>query len=368
MSVPGSQEICRPLLEIFKDEKPLNFVISEFVESAAEKLDVKIDELSAAEKTAFRNNVNDAVSYLLKNKLLSHPSKTTYLITRAGLENLGEIPEESEPLQDFESDEGFLGTDNENENENNETEIKTESENEDLTMNENAEQELLETTEELNEIEETEPDITGFENDEGEIEDEANEAGEADEAKTKPEETAVEPAKDLSQNLSIEEMLEKYNDTLAGNVAERIEALNQDNFCMLVMDLLSKMGYRAFQNARYTNEAEGSDLIQGIILENKAGMNPIYIHAKKLSRSKTVSKSEMLDFVNAISDKGGKGMFITVGKFSESAENAAKDEGIMLVDGEKLAGLMISNNFCVSTERTFEVKAIDDESFSEYEN
>ena len=87
MPVPGSQEIRRPLLEIFK------VVINEFVEKAAEKLNVQIDELSAIEKTAFKNNVNDAVSYLLKNKLLSNPSKTTYLITRAGIESLAETSE-----------------------------------------------------------------------------------------------------------------------------------------------------------------------------------------------------------------------------------------------------------------------------------
>ena len=419
MPVPGSQEIRRPLLDIFKDEKPHNFVINEFVDTAAEKLGVQTDELSAIEKTAFKNNVNDAVSYLLKNKLLSHPSKATYLITRTGLEALGEdgedsaaseaetpqetaveesgaeipagldeaaeeisqdpepeiekeeLPEETaqeeteENGNESESDDVFFdeaADDNESENNN-----ENESGNEDLTMNENeAGQELLEATEEIEEPagadeEAEEPDLTGLENDE-EDDDEAKA-----ETETEFEEAGVESAQDLSRNPSIEEMLEKYNEKLAGSVEDRIESLNQDNFCMLVMDLLSKMGYRAFQNARYTSEAEGSDLIQGIILENKAGMNPIYIHAKKLSRSKTVSKSEMLDFVNAIADKGGKGMFVTVGKFSKSAEDAAKDEGIMLVDGEKLAGLMIANNFCVNTERTFEVKALDDESFGEYE-
>lgn len=414
MPVPGSQEIHRPLLELFKDEKPHNFVINEFVDIAAEKLNVQTDELSALEKTAFRNNVNDAVNYLLKSKLLSNPSKKTYLITRAGIESLAgtselvngievsteitaeqeaipetsdseipfelekheeETPEEftqesepeiqEEPIQELEpetemesgqseepeNDDVFFETGSESNNEN-----KTESENEDLIMNENeTEQEILGANEDQVEAQE-EPDVIGLnynDEDDGNAEEELSEE---------------EAEKESEQDLSIEDLIEQYNVRLANSVADRIESINQDNFCMLVMDLLSKMGYRAFQNARYTNEAEGSDLIQGIILENKAGMNPIYVHSHKMSRSKNVSKSEMLDFVNALSDKGGKGMFVTVGKFSKSAEDVAKDEGIMLVDGEKLAGLMIANNFCVSTERTFEVKALDDESFSEYEN
>lgn len=168
--------------------------------------------------------------------------------------------------------------------------------------------------------------------------------------------------------MSLEDIFTHYNENLAESVLERLENLHQDNFCALVMDLLSKMDYRVFQTARYTNDVEGTDLIQGIILENKPGMNPIYIHARKLSSSKTVSKANMLDFVNALSDKGGKGMFVTTGKFSSSAEEVAKDEGIMLVDGKKLAGLMITYNFCINTERVFELKAIDSETFDEYDS
>ena len=75
----------------------------------------------------------------------------------------------------------------------------------------------------------------------------------------------------------------------------------------------------------------------------------------------------MQDFIDALSDKGGKGIFATTANFSEQAAITANDERIMLIDGTKLAGLMISHNFCVNVEKVFEVKAIDLESFSEYE-
>ena len=75
----------------------------------------------------------------------------------------------------------------------------------------------------------------------------------------------------------------------------------------------------------------------------------------------------MLDFISVLSNRGGKGMFVTAGKFAKSAEEVANDEGIMLVDGKKLASLMISNNFCVNTEKVFELKSFDPEIFGDYE-
>ena len=533
MPVPSTQEINKPLLEIFKDEAPHNFVINELLELIAGKLDAELEEMSSTEKTAFKNNINDAIKYLLKKKLLSHPSKTTYLITRTGAEvladdpdfisedyfksktkeeviakpeKLPEIIEETEAkeidapaeledtedtdeveedfvdipvgleeqdeqeIENFESEEDFNeefqeiepeiqedsqqedqeeqedaetfnepfesepvknlqeelpqeqenvepepeldqqqqeSTDdvlfeNETENEDggnplavennepediaaneienepeepeeisgvNETENENEitNENEVLDMNES---ELEGTNETLDDVELQDQDEEEIQEpeDNDEVEEEELEEDETEEIEEI--ENEDDDADETSENSpsEIEELVKQYNDKLSENVLEQVESLHQDNFCMLVMDLLSKMGYRVFQTARYTNEAEGSDLIQGIILENKAGMNPIYIHAKKLSSSKTVSKANMLDFVNALSDKGGKGMFVTTGKFSAPADKAAKDEGIMLVDGKKLSSLMIANNFCVNTERIFELKSFDLESFSEYED
>ena len=542
MPVPGTQEIRKPLLEIFKDEAPHNFVINELLELIAGKINAELEEMSSTEKTAFKNNINDAINYLLKNKLLRHPSKTTYLISKTGSEILAEDPEliddaylkkfkavsadkqivkaptsapepeiieeeqaptpesseETDELEDVgdveeieeeieETDEDFdipVGLDEDNEQEEQESEETEDVLEENTTLaDEESEKNIEEVTgleeqevpedienieeephatenldteeteipeesgdidesiqetepefeevaepeqdqeqssgpetemsdddgidaedfDEVENVEETDADVEEIEDNneiESEIEEEteiesenenedikmnepeldatleaAEEASQEEIEEIEVEETededeeSEEPsgtAQDFS-DLNIEDLVQQYNEKLADGVLTRIESFHQDNFCMLVMDLLSKMGYRVFQTARYTNEAEGSDLIQGIILENKPGMNPIYIQARKLSSSKTVSKADMLDFVNALSDKGGKGMFVTVGNFSKSAEDVARDEGIMLVDGKKLAGLMISNNFCVNTEKVFELKAIDLESFDEYE-
>ena len=166
---------------------------------------------------------------------------------------------------------------------------------------------------------------------------------------------------------SLESVLDKFNEELANEVLRKTAAIPSDKFEMLVIDLLSKMGYRAFQNARYTTEVSGDDCIHGVILENEPGLSPIYIQARKLSPVKKVSKNDIQAFVKAIADKGGKGLFATTASFSAQAVNYARSERIMLIDGSRLANLMITNNFCISVEKVFEIKSIDTESFGEYE-
>ncbi len=452
MPVPSTQEILRPLLEIFKDETPHNLVMNDLLELIADKLKAELD--NSTEKMVFKNNVTEAIEYLKKKELLTQPAKATYMITRTGVEFLDSLPEEQEQEpnsgEDIEDDipVGFdepevTSLENpkkeelvENEaapDEDGEINVPVEepepdeSENVSIINNEieAVETQTAENTAEIppdldenddgidledpddfddfneNEVENVErieAEENEFENEneiapelETELEtetkdedlDEMNNTTELDTAantvnEENPQEFDTAPnlespkqaaPQNSSENLSLDEMFTQYNENLAESLLERVENLHPNNFCMLVMDLLSKMDYRVFQTARYTNDVEGTDLIQGIIIENRPGMNPIYIHARKLSSSsKTISKANMLDFVNALADRGGKGMFVTTGKFSESAQEAARDEGIILVDGIQLASLMIQYNFCVNTERTFYLKTIDSETFDEYDS
>ena len=165
---------------------------------------------------------------------------------------------------------------------------------------------------------------------------------------------------------TIDDVIARHNSELADELLMKVAGLPSDRFEMLVIDLLSKMGYFAFQTARYTTESSGSDLIHGVILDNKTGAN-IYIQARKLSPGRTVGKADIQDFVDELADKGGKGLYATTASFSENAKILAADERLMLIDGEKLANLMIANNFCVNVEKVYEIKALDTESFSEYE-
>ena len=384
MPVPDALDIRKPLLEVFRDEAPHSFSINEIIEMVAASMGENLEEMSSTEKTALRNNINEAKSYLRNKKLLSHPSRNTYMITRAGADLLATNPEfidddcfnkpepEPEPVAEIPVDfaeQEFLDAPEEvvpEVVESGEIEEPVEEEAEEFFDSDDP----IDTEEELAELNEPEP-LPEMDTEIAE-EPEPPQPVEPEPVHVpEPEPTPApepQPVKNSESLGDIEEVLANFKERLAEQVLEKVAAINQDMFCALVMDLLSKMGYRAFQNARYTNEAEGSDLIHGVILENKAGMTPIYIQARKLSPSKTVGKSDMLEFVDALADKGGKGMFATTGSFSEQAEICAHDERIMLLDGKKLASLMIANNFCVNTEKIFELKAIDTDSFGEYEN
>ena len=380
MPVPDALDIRKPLLEVFRDEAPHSFSINEIIEMVAASMGENLEEMSSTEKTALRNNINEAKSYLRNKKLLSHPSRNTYMITRAGADLLATNPEfidddcfnkpepEPEPVAEIPVDfaeQEFLDAPEEvvpEVVESGEIEEPVEEEAEEFFDSDDP----IDTEEELAELNEPEP-LPEMDTEIAE-EPEPPQPVEPEPVHVPEPEPEPEPVKNSDGLGDIEEVLANFNERLAEQVLEKVAAINQDMFCALVMDLLSKMGYRAFQNARYTNEAEGSDLIHGVILENKAGMTPIYIQARKLSPSKTVGKSDMLEFVDALADKGGKGMFATTGSFSEQAEICAHDERIMLLDGKKLASLMIANNFCVNTEKIFELKAIDTDSFGEYEN
>ena len=66
--------------------------------------------------------------------------------------------------------------------------------------------------------------------------------------------------------------------------------------------------------------------------------------------------------------KHGDGLFVTIAKFSQKAMDYANTHHIILIDGERLANLMIEYNFYVSTRKTFEIKAIDTDALAEYQD
>jgi len=398
MSVPATQEIRKPLLEALRNEMPHSYSIGELFGIITRYTGEDPDEMSSSEKNILKEHIKQARSDLKQHGLISCPSKSTYMITNLGLEVLDEDPEsidddylarlrtrgtsvspdldtlelepepepepESEILDDTEGDLDFTGG---------EEKINTS-----YTPDEEANQanQVIEEEDgskiyELEGVEFEDTEGTETEGTKSEGEDIAESAEFNEEPSYEPE---PEPEPDYedgniasSSVKSLESVLEKFNEELANEVLRKTAEIPSDKFEMLVIDLLSKMGYRAFQNARYTTEMSGDDCIHGVIVENEPGLSPIYIQARKLSPIKKVGKGDIQAFVKAIEDKGGKGLFATTASFSAQAADYARSEGIMLVDGARLADLMIKNNFCVSVEKVFEIKSIDSESFGEYE-
>ena len=167
---------------------------------------------------------------------------------------------------------------------------------------------------------------------------------------------------------TLETAFAQINNSLADDLLAEVMKLSPTAFEQMVLDLMKKMGYGTFANAAKTTATSGDEGIDGIIMEDKLGFNLIYIQAKHWSDDHVVGRPEVQAFVGAISGKGGKGLFVTTSKFSKQAIDYAKVQHVILIDGFKLARLMIEHNFGVSTQKTFEIKAIDNDVFFDYQD
>ena len=166
----------------------------------------------------------------------------------------------------------------------------------------------------------------------------------------------------------LEQAYQKIHAHLADDLLREVMDLSPIAFEKMVIDLLLKMGYGTFPDAGRTTQASNDDGVDGIIMEDKLGFNLIYIQVKKWDLESTVGRPEIQGFVGAIAGKNGKGLFVTTAKFSKQAIEYAKKQHIILVDGKKLADLMIEYNFGVSEKKVFTIKVIDTDVWNEYDD
>lgn len=176
------------------------------------------------------------------------------------------------------------------------------------------------------------------------------------------------PDKQKTPEDSIDESYQKIKNVLADELLKKIKECPPEFFEKLVVDLLIKMGYGGSQ--KEAGEAigkSGDEGIDGIIKEDKLGLDRIYIQAKRWNG--TVGRPEIHKFVGALQGQGAKkGIFITTSNFSKEAEEYADRIGttkIVLINGENLTNHMIENNIGVSKVATFEIKKLDLDYFEE---
>ena len=142
-------------------------------------------------------------------------------------------------------------------------------------------------------------------------------------------------------------------------------------FERLVVNLLVKMGYGGAQkgNAWVTGRS-GDGGIDGVIYEDKLGLDVIYIQAKRWKDGNVVGSQDMDQFVGALSrKKAKKGIFVTASEFTKPAKEVVNQLGheprVVLIDGVKLANLMIDYDLGVSLKEKYEIKKIDSDYFLE---
>lgn len=176
---------------------------------------------------------------------------------------------------------------------------------------------------------------------------------------------------DLDDNATPEEALEaayqRVRATLEVEVLERVKTASPAFFERLVVELLVAMGYGgSLRDAGQAVGRSGDGGIDGIIKEDRLGLDALYIQAKRWEAP--VSRPEIQKFAGALQGhRARKGVFITTSSFTKDANEFVRmiDSKIVLIDGETLATLMIDHNVGVSAVRSYDLKRIDSDYFSE---
>lgn len=165
----------------------------------------------------------------------------------------------------------------------------------------------------------------------------------------------------------LEEAYQSLRQELSSELLLQIKNSSPGFFEQLVIDLLVAMGYGGtLQDAGQSIGKAGDEGIDGIIKEDRLGLDVIYVQAKKWENP--VSRPEIQKFAGALQGKRArKGVFITTSSFSQGARDyaASIENKIVLIDGDELAGLMIDYGVGVSTTNHYEIKRIDFDYFEE---
>lgn len=171
----------------------------------------------------------------------------------------------------------------------------------------------------------------------------------------------------LTPEERIDEAYEELSKALAVAILEQVSQMSPTFFERLVVDLLLKMGYGgSLRDAGQAIGRSGDGGIDGIIKEDKLGLDAIYIQAKRWQG--TVSRPEIQKFMGALAgNRARKGVFITTSDFTSEARSYAAgiDAKIVLIDGEQLASLMIEHNVGVTPQNSYVLKRLDADYFIE---
>lgn len=166
---------------------------------------------------------------------------------------------------------------------------------------------------------------------------------------------------------ALQQAYESIRSALSAQILERIAAHSPGFFERLVVDLMVAMGYGGSRaDAGRSIGGTGDEGIDGIIKEDRLGLDVVYLQAKRWDG--TVGRPEVQKFVGALHGKRAKkGVFITTGRFSDDARRYVEtiDPKVILIDGLALAELMIDHGVGTTTSATYLIKRIDSDYFSE---
>lgn len=182
------------------------------------------------------------------------------------------------------------------------------------------------------------------------------------------------PIKDeVTDNITPTDLIDtaynQINNALAKELLSKVFEMSPVFFEKLVVELLVKMGYGgSFEDAASVTQYSHDEGIDGVIKEDKLGLDTIYIQAKRWDKG-TVGSKDIQAFAGAVDMKHAKkGVFITTSTFSAGAKACAEKTTsvkVILIDGEQLCKYMIEYNIGVSSRQVYEIKQLDRDYFEE---
>ena len=191
-------------------------------------------------------------------------------------------------------------------------------------------------------------------------------------SKTESSDDAFKAEDDTKGLTPTEQMDNAYRSIIADLAADLLQKILEQTpqfFEHLVVDLMVKMGYGGlFANSAHVTPYIHDDGIDGIIYEDKLGLDKIYIQAKRYKPDNTIGKPQIQQFSGALDEqKASKGVFLTTSTYSKEARSYVEklNKKIVLIDGQDLARYMIEYNVGVSIKQIYEIKRIDSDYFEE---
>ena len=173
-----------------------------------------------------------------------------------------------------------------------------------------------------------------------------------------PSQTKVE---ELSPQDLIDRGFTEINSALKKELLEKLYTVNPYYFERIILELFKKMGYGEFNET----PKSGDGGIDGIMNQDELGLEKISTQAKRYGPHNKVREPEIRNFIGAMSGDISKGIFVTTSSFDESAVKKAQTahHKIILIDGERLADLLIKYSVGVQITQTYTVKQIDEDFF-----
>ena len=198
----------------------------------------------------------------------------------------------------------------------------------------------------------------------------ASESGELDLAGRRPS-----PEISAVQGIAPDEVIAKAHAELtiatADELLNLVQSMDPTRFEQVIVDLLLAMGYGGGDRAmgrRLGRSGDGG--IDGVIDEDALGLDAVYVQAKRYAPGNTVGRPAIQQFVGSLTGEGAsKGVFVTTSAFSAEARAYADRvaQRVVLIDGARLARLMIAHDVGVRTRQTYAVKTVDEDYFADPE-